>query len=174
MEARPLAEENALRKARGARVPEDTTAGTFVLGADTLVVAGPRILGKPSGPAEARAMLESLAGRDHEVVTGVALVAVPRVAGSPGTGEVGGEHSVGSAVTVVRMRALSPAEIDAYIASGEWRDKAGGYAVQGLASLLVEEIRGDYTNVVGLPLSLVGALLRQGGFDPLTRRWLRG
>lgn len=171
MEPRALAEENALRKARGARLPEEAAAGTFVLGADTLVVAGSRILGKPTGPADARTMLESLSGKEHEVVTGVALVAAPL----PGRGreEDGGERHVGSAVTVVRMRALAVPEIDAYIASEEWRDKAGGYAVQGLAALLVEEVRGDYSNVVGLPLSLVGSLLRRAGIDPLTRRWSR-
>lgn len=171
-EPRRLAEENALRKARSAQTPEDTPAGVFVLGADTLVVAGGRILGKPSGPVEARFMLESLSGMEHEVVTGVALVRTAR--GGRCAAAVGGECHLGSAATVVRMRALSLAEMDAYIASEEWRDKAGGYAVQGLAALMVEAVEGDYSNVVGLPLSLVGSLLRKAGFDPVARRWSHG
>lgn len=172
MEPPRLAEENALRKARSAHTPEDTPAGVFVLGADTLVVVGGRILGKPSGPVEARAMLESLSGMEHEVVTGVALVRT--ACGGSRAAAVGGECHLGSAATVVRMRALDLAEVDAYIASEEWRDKAGGYAVQGLAALVVEGVEGDYSNVVGLPLSLVGSLLRRAGFDPVARRWSHG
>ncbi|MHB0979724.1 MAG: Maf family protein [Thermoleophilia bacterium] len=173
MEPSRLAEENALRKARSAHTPDDTSAGVFVLGADTLVVVGGGlILGKPSGPLEARAMLESLSGMEHEVVTGVALVRTTR-GGSRAAAE-GGECHLGSAATVVRMRALNLAEVDAYIASEEWRDKAGGYAVQGLAALVVDGVEGDYSNVVGLPLSLVGSLLRDAGFDPVARRWSHG
>lgn len=172
MEPRRLAEENALRKARAARIPDDAPAGAFVLGADTLVVVAGRILGKPSGPVEARSMLEALSGKEHEVVTGVALTRVSAREGPERA--AGGPSGIGSAVTVVRMRSIPPAEADAYLASEEWRDKAGGYAVQGLAALLVEEIRGEYSNVVGLPLTLVGRLLREAGFDPVTRRWSTG
>ncbi|MHB8870407.1 MAG: Maf family protein [Thermoleophilia bacterium] len=172
MEPVRLAQENALRKARGAQIPEGTPAGAFLLGADTVVAVGERILGKPTGPADARTMLETLAGREHEVVTGVALL---RTGGGGVAAEpVGRACHLGSAVTAVRMRALTAEEIDAYVASEEWRDKAGGYAVQGLASLMVEDVRGDYSTVVGLPLSLVGRLLREAGFDPVARRWLKG
>lgn len=166
-----LAETNALGKARAARLPSGAPAGAFVLAADTLVVVEGRILGKPEDPEEARAMLDALAGRTHEVVTGVALLRT--APGEDGAAAPAGECHLGSATTEVRMRTLTAAEAEAYVASGEWADKAGGYAVQGLASLLVEEIRGEYANVVGLPVVLVGGLMRAAGFDLVTRRWLR-
>ncbi len=75
-------------------------------------------------------------------------------------------------MTAVRFRPLSDAEIGAYLASDEWRGKAGAYAIQGLASLFVQGIEGDYSNVVGLPLSLVGELLRAAGYDPVRRVWV--
>jgi septum formation protein len=121
--------------------------GEVVLGADTVVVVDGEILGKPKDAADGRRMLGLLAGRDHVVVTGVALL-----------------HSDGMEVddcrTVVHFGPLSDAEIDAYLASGEPFDKAGAYAIQGLASKFIERIDGDYANVVGLPVAMVYRHLR--------------
>ena len=124
--------------------------GTPVLGADTAVVADGRVLGKPADAEDAGNMLRMLSGRDHDVLTGVALCVDQREAS-----EV--------ACTRVRFLQLSPAEIAWYVASGEPYDKAGGYAVQGLASRFVENIDGSYSNVVGLPVATVYRLLKQFG-----------
>ena len=161
---RGLVERNALAKARGARLPAGTDAGTFVLGADTVVAEGGSILGKPSDADEAADMLHRLSGAEHHVVSGVALLSV----GAEGAAR----ELVGASVTAVRFRPLSDAEIEAYLASDDWRGKAGAYAIQGLASLFVLGIEGDYSNVVGLPLGLVGDLLRAAGYDPVRRVWL--
>jgi septum formation protein len=115
----------------------------LVLGADTTVVVGPEILAKPNDDADARRMLRLLSGRWHDVVTGVALV-----------GE-GGRRLVAHERTRVRFGPMSDTEIEWYVASGEPADKAGAYAVQGRAALFIEEIQGDYWNVVGLPIRLV-------------------
>jgi len=116
--------------------------GEVVLGADTVVVVDDEILGKPKDAADARRMLEKLSGREHLVITGVALV-----------------HAGGIVVddcrTVVHFVPLSEAEIAAYVSSGEPDDKAGAYAIQGLASKFIDRIEGDYSNVVGLPAALV-------------------
>lgn len=121
-----------------------------VLAADTTVVVDGDILGKPADDGEGRAMLARLAGRRHEVVTAYTLRF--------------GERRLGRAVTtLVSVRALQPAEIDAYVASGEGRDKAGGYAVQGIAAAFVTELRGSLTNVIGLPLAEVLADLQALG-----------
>jgi nucleoside triphosphate pyrophosphatase len=129
--------ENALRKAR-------SRSGDTVVGADTAVVVGGRVLGKPADRAEAAEFLTALNGSTHEVMTGIAVV------------DAGGERG-DVAVTRVRFRELRPAELDWYLDTGEWRDRAGGYAIQGRGAALVESIEGDYLNVVGLP---VPALLR--------------
>jgi septum formation protein len=160
---RRLVQLNALAKARGARLPAGTREGTFVLGADTVVVEGGSILGKPADADEAADMLRRLSGEEHHVVTGVALLRV----GAEGAAR----ELVGASVTAVRFRPLSGAEIEAYLVSDEWRGKAGAYAIQGLASLFVQGIEGDHSNVVGLPLSLVGELLRAAGYDPVRRVW---
>lgn len=118
-----------------------------VLAADTTVVCESQILGKPADRAEGLAMLSRLAGRWHEVFTGV-VVASP----------AGGLHAA-TVCTRVRFRSLSAAEIEAYWASGEPADKAGGYGIQGLGGALVERIEGSYSNVVGLPLAETLALL---------------
>jgi septum formation protein len=115
----------------------------LVLGADTTVVIESEILAKPNDDEEARRMLRLLSGRWHDVVTGVALV-----------GE-GGGRVVAHERTRVRFGPMSDAEIEWYVASGEPMDKAGAYAVQGRAALFIEEIEGDYWNVVGLPIRLV-------------------
>lgn len=133
----------ALRKARAvARARRGV-----VVGADTLVVADGVALGKPGDAEEARAMLRRLSGRPHLVITGVAVI------------ETGGRERSAAVVSQVFMRALSDGEIDAYVASGEPADKAGGYAIQGLGGHLVAALLGSYTNVVGLPLPAVRQLL---------------
>ena len=124
--------------------------GALVLGADTVVVAGNRVLGKPASPSEAVEMLRALSGRSHRVYTGLALVR--------------GEHrSIGHEVTEVTMRTLGDDEIATYVATGEPRDKAGGYAIQGKGAVLVCAIRGDYYNVVGLPLARLAEMLKEFG-----------
>jgi septum formation protein len=132
--------------------PDAPPARTVVLGADTEVVLEGRLLGKPADPADARRMLRLLAGRTHEVVTGLALV------------EVGGEREETAAVTTrVTMAEYGEAEIEAYVATGECMDKAGAYAVQGLGGRLVVRVDGCYTNVVGLPVESTRRLLSRWG-----------
>ena len=117
-----------------------------VIGADTVVVWRGVRLGKPADRAEARSMLQRLHGRTHEVWTGIAVVRR-------------GEQRTASECTMVRMARLSERDIDEYASTGEPLDKAGGYGIQGLAGQFVKAIEGDYTNVVGLPLARLRALL---------------
>jgi septum formation protein len=138
--AREKAEAAAVRHATG-----------LVLGADTIVVAGGDMLGKPRDEQDARRMLRSLSDRWHDVLTGVALLRA---------GE-SGEAAVAHETTRVRFSAISDAEIDWYVATGEPLDKAGAYAAQGRAALFIEGIDGDYWNVVGLPVRLVYRLARE-------------
>lgn len=138
-----LAREKALQVA--ARHP-----GARVLGADTVVVLGTRLLGKPASPADAARMLAELSGREHRVVTAVALAH---------DGEVRERHDV----TRVWFRSLRPEVIDAYVATGEPMDKAGAYGVQGYGAVLVERIEGDFFGVMGLPVRLVVELLELAG-----------
>jgi septum formation protein len=119
----------------------------LVLGADTVVVCDGEIMGKPADAADAQRMLLLLSGRTHQVVTGVAIV------WGLGSAEVAAE------MTQVTMRTLSPQEVAAYVTTGEPMDKAGAYAIQGYAGRWIPRIHGCYFNVVGLPLSLVTALL---------------
>ncbi len=105
-----------------------------------MVALDGRIYGKPDGPEQAIATLRQLAGREHTVVSGLALI------------DAGGERTA-VARTGVRFRSLSDAELTAYVEIGEWRGRAGGYAIQGRGALLVSEIHGDYLNVVGLPVA---------------------
>ena len=123
-----------------------TAPGRLVLGADTTVVVDRHILGKPADPAEARKMLERLAGRPHEVLTGVALAGV-------------GEPAVAVASTAVWFAPMTSEDIAWYVETGEWHDKAGAYGIQGRISRFVARVEGSYTNVVGLPVSLVCGLL---------------
>lgn len=139
----------ALRKARASKAEEG-----LVIGADTVVVLDDRILGKPSSASDAREMLTALSGREHTVITGVALV-----------NAASGEFWVGAEKTRVGFRTLSMEEIDAYIDSGEPMDKAGGYGIQGKGALLVRGIKGCYFNVVGLPLARLAAMLKEANFD---------
>jgi len=142
--------ENARAKAREVARRSGIPAGGAVLGADTEVVLDGRALGKPADAAEARAMLEALAGREHTVETAVVLVTA------------GGEREIRDATTV-RVRPLGPEALDWYVATGEWRDRAGGYAIQGRGAALVEGIDGDYTTVVGLPVAVLVGLLEELG-----------
>ena len=128
----------------------------IVVGADTVIVKGDRILDKPGGLAEAKEMLRALSGSSHRVLTGIAVV-------DAGTGRV--ESDV--VETLVSMLPLSEEDIDRYVASGEPLGKAGGYAIQGLGAVLVEGIDGCFHNVVGLPLSRLNTLLRKFGFNIL-------
>jgi septum formation protein len=121
-----------------------------VLAADTTVVLGGHILGKPESAEHWRQMLASMSGQQQEVMTAVALVTGDRV-----------EFRV--VKTRVSFRCLSAAMIDAYIATGEGLDKAGGYGIQGMGAVLVSAIEGSYSNVVGLPLAEVSQLLEQAG-----------
>lgn len=137
--------------------------GALVLAGDTVVVRDGEILGKPAGEADARAMLRSLSGRGHTVVSGLALA-------GPGPGEMVSRHDVAR----VDFRALTDAEIGEYVATGEPMDKAGAYGIQGMGGALVTRVEGDYYTVVGLPLSGLMALLAAAGwryaFGELRRR----
>lgn len=128
--------------------------GVVVLAADTLVALDGRVLGKPQDEAGNLAHLELLSGRSHEVWTGVAVLA-PDAA----------EPQLGVERTLVTFRALTPGERAWYASSGEGRDKAGGYGIQGLGMALISRIEGDYSNVVGLPLALTLRLLRGAGLN---------
>jgi septum formation protein len=121
--------------------------GLAVLAADTTVAVDGVILGKPADEAEAREMLSRLAGRRHEVLTAYCIRHNDR-------------RLARTVSTQVSMRLIDEAEIAAYVACGEWRDKAGGYAVQGIAAVFVTEVRGSITNVIGLPIAEVIADLR--------------
>jgi len=126
----------------------------LVLAADTVVVIDGELLGKPRDPEDARHMLGRIAGREHTVFTAVALE-------EPGRDR----RAVEMATSRVRMAPLTPERIEWYVATGEPLDKAGSYAVQGIGALFVEEIFGNYTNVVGLPLPLTLRLVRDIGYD---------
>lgn len=129
-----------------ARSVADGAGERPVLGVDTAVVLDGQVYGKPKAAGEAVEMLEALSGRTHEVISGLCLLA-------PGWEEVAAE------MTRVGFRPLTPRDIAAYVASGEWEGRAGAYAIQGLGAGLVERIEGDYLNVVGLPAALLIRLL---------------
>ncbi len=124
----------------------------IIIAADTIVIARGRVLGKPASPVEAREMLERLSGREHDVITGLCVLRTD----SP-------VERTAVERTTVRFRALLPREIDAYILSGEYADKAGAYGIQGRAAIFVDRICGDYYNVMGLPLCRLVLLLREVG-----------
>jgi septum formation protein len=158
-----VAMELAEAKARACVAGLDAEArrGALVLGADTIVVIGETILGKPTSPDDARRMLAMLSGATHRVITGMALARTM----DAGTDEVARD----AVVTEVTFRSLTAAMIDAYLATGEPFDKAGAYGIQERAAPFVEDIRGDYFNVVGLPVQRVARLLEQAGVE-----WWRG
>jgi len=128
-----------------------------VLGADTIVVVDATILGKPADTDDAARMLRLLSGRVHQVITGVCLATL---VGGKNPNKARHALRTASETTLVTMNELSEKEIRAYIATGEPMDKAGGYAIQGLASRWIPRIEGDYSNVVGLPVALVERMLR--------------
>jgi septum formation protein len=132
-------------------------AGDYVLAADTVVAVGARMLPKPDDSGEARRCLQLLSGRRHRVIGGVAVV------------DRSGAVHQRAVVSIVRFSRLTADEIDAYVASDEWRDKAGGYAIQGRASAFISFISGSYSNIVGLPLFETARLLNGLGFA-LARR----
>ena len=133
--------ENAFRKAQAAFVAEGAPGSEVaVLGVDTIVAVGRRIYGKPPDRDRARGTLRALIGRDHAVLSGICYLR-------------GGSPKLAAARTVVRLRSCSDAEVEAYLDTGEWRERAGGYAIQGRGALLVSGIEGDYLNVVGLPVA---------------------
>ena len=139
-----MVEALSLRKAQAAA--GRAGADDLIIAADTVVALDGRVLGKPQDQGEAFAMLSALSGREHRVYTGVTVL---------GGGQAATEHEE----TAVAFRALSPEEIRDYIATGEPMDKAGAYGIQGVGALLVQGIRGDYCNVVGLPLFRLGRML---------------
>lgn len=163
----PLSGETAeaaatrLARAKGAQAAEREPS-SWVLAADTLVFLDGAILGKPRDDRDAEGMLESLAGRVHRVVTAVHLT---RGAG-PGRGV--------AEVSQVRFAPMSPEEIRWYVGTGEPRDKAGAYGVQGLGARFIEEIHGSFTNVMGLPARAVYRLLREAPDPALARLALTG
>jgi len=134
-----------------------TAPGRVVLAADTTVVLDHRILGKPADAAEAVAMLHALQDRSHEVLTGVAVRRNDR-----------GHARL--ARTEVRFRAVDRSEAEAYAATGEGADKAGGYGIQGIGAIFAETLQGSYSNVVGLPLAQTERLLREFGVDTWAMR----
>ncbi|MHB8217118.1 MAG: Maf family protein [Candidatus Sulfotelmatobacter sp.] len=152
--AKRLARDKALAISQSR--PQD-----YVLGADTIVVIDNSILGKPRDAADAGRMLRLLSGRTHKVVTGVCLV-TPSMRGCESTPE-GREVITVSESTLVSMDEITEQEIRDYIATGEPMDKAGAYAIQGIASRWITCIDGDYSNVVGLPVRRVYSMLRKQG-----------
>jgi septum formation protein len=160
---RGLVSRVARAKAEAARdqiANDKDIADAYVLAADTIVAVGRRILVKPKHMEEAVTTLQRLSGRSHRVMTGVCLI-------TP-------DDRVRMKIvdTRVRFKHLAKSEIEAYIASREWRGKAGGYAIQGLAGCFIQKITGSYTNVVGLPLTEVVGLLLGENF-PIHFSWLR-
>jgi septum formation protein len=152
--ARRLAREKALAIAR--LRPRDR-----VLGADTIVVVDGAILGKPRDADDAARMLRMLSGRTHHVITGVCVIEA--VVSGQGPVASGAAIRIASGTTLVTMNPLSEEDIREYVATGEPMDKAGAYAIQGMASRWIPRIEGDYSNVVGLPVALVYDLLRKKG-----------
>ena len=144
------AEVARICRAKAEAVLPFTAENDVVIAADTIVCVDDRILGKPHTEAEAAEMLRLLSGREHQVRTGVTVCTRERV-----VTEVD--------VTGVRFRLLTEAEIAAYVHTGEPMDKAGAYGIQGLASIFVESLRGDYFNVMGLPLCRLSQILQQFG-----------
>jgi septum formation protein len=143
--ATTFAERMARDKARAVR--QSTTDG-WILAADTIVVVEEEVLGKPRDQQDAARMLRLLSGREHQVITGVSLIG-------------NGFEDVRSETTTVHFSTMSDVDIREYIASGEPMDKAGAYAIQGIASRWITRIEGDYSNVVGLPVDLVWQILRE-------------
>lgn len=156
--SRELPRQHALRLAQAkAQAVAARHPGAFVLGADTVVACGRRILPKARDVGTARRCLKLLSGRRHRVFGGIAVIAPD------------GSLSKRLAESIVAFRRLEPEEIEQYLASREWEGKAGGYAIQGLAARFVRLLGGSYSNVVGLPLFETVALLAGKGYEPARR-----
>jgi septum formation protein len=150
--AAELPRDYALRLAEAkAALVAQRHQGALVLGADTVVACGRRILPKAEDAATARRCLELLSGRRHRVLGGVCAI------------DPAGRRRTRLVTTILRFKRLSAAEIDAYVGGGEWHGKAGGYAIQGHAAVFVAFLSGSYSNVVGLPLFETAALLAASG-----------
>lgn len=149
-----MVKDLALQKARA--VVDNLDQG-LVIGADTIVVIAAKIMGKPANEEEAFTMLKELSGQEHQVYTGIALV-----------DKVSGEQEVAAEVTMVKFKELTDGEIRAYLATGEPFDKAGAYAIQGRAAVFIEGIKGDYNNVVGLPVYRLAQLLKRFNVEILS------
>jgi septum formation protein len=158
--ARRLASEKAEAAFQVARI-DPAWAGSFILGADTVVAVGRRILGKPEYLEDASSSLHLLSGRSHWVYTGICFV-TPQ-----------GVHRVKVVETKVRFKRLTGLEMRSYLDSGEWRGKAGGYAIQGFAGTFVQKLSGSYSAVVGLPLNETVQLLVGEGYS-FHDRWKEG
>ncbi|MDZ4380607.1 MAG: Maf family nucleotide pyrophosphatase [Parvibaculum sp.] len=155
--SKELPRDHAERLAREkAEAVASSHAGAFVLGADTVVACGRRILPKPETEAEAAECLKLLSGRAHRVYTAIHLIAPHRCAARVNE-------------TRVTFKRLSQDEISLYLASGEWRGKAGGYAIQGRAAMFVRALAGSHSSVVGLPLFETAALLSGAGYPAISR-----
>ncbi|MBP2633263.1 MAG: Septum formation protein Maf [Firmicutes bacterium] len=143
---------NAVAKAKD--VADKLTGNDVIIGADTIVVMQGEVYGKPINLADAKRMLSSLSGNVHTVYTGIAVIK---------------NHTIWREFekTAVKLSELTSEEIDQYIATGEPMDKAGGYAIQGIATIFIEEIHGCYTNVVGLPLNKLANLCKKAGIKLL-------
>jgi len=150
---RPYCARMAREKAQATEAGE----GDIVLAADTTVAMGRRILGKPADAGEAAQFLHALSGRRHRVITAVAV-------------RRGARMWQRDVVSAVKMKRLSDEEINAYLASGDWQGKAGGYGIQGLAGAFIPWISGSFTGIVGLPLAETAGLLQAAGY-PVWKGW---
>jgi len=148
-----LARQISLRKAQAVAHKHKSA---LIIAADTFGVLRGKIIGKPRTAAEAKKILQSLSGKTHSVITGFTILDTET-----------GKTATQSVETKVHFRKLTPAEIDAYIKTGEPQDKAGAYAIQGLGALIVEWIKGDFYNVIGLPLSALSQALKEFGIRVL-------
>lgn len=187
-----IVEGLSMRKARSIIDGLPASSDTIVIGSDTIVVLDDQVLGKPSGEQEAREMLELLGGRTHEVYSGVCCIvsgseagynskplderirsSVPVRLGETGQYRLVSESPhgqpnlvIGHTVSKVKFRPISEAEIRAYVMTGDPLDKAGAYGVQGLGSVFVERIEGDFYSIMGLPLNLLYRMLLEIGISP--------
>ena len=153
LEPHELARKISLEKAK---VVADKYQNVIVIAADTFIVFGDQILGKPHTEKEARRMLEAISGKSHSVITGFTII------------DTGNHKTLSKSVeTKVYIRKLTLAEIDAYVKSKEPLDKAGAFAIQGSGAVFVEKIEGDYSNVIGLPLSTLTETLKEFGINML-------
>ena len=146
----PFDEVARLSRDKAAAIAADVPETAVVVAADTVVVLEDRVLGKPHSEQEAAEMLRSLSGRPHQVMTGMTV-------------RRGNQAESDTVVTDVHFRPISEAEIAAYVATGEPMDKAGAYGIQGLASIFIDRLTGDYYNVMGLPLCRLCTMLRKAG-----------